>query len=56
MEEAPAFIQWLLSNAAQISPKISIKDYSTEGAGLGVVALEEIKVRHPVIAMSFLIS
>jgi SET domain-containing protein 6 len=45
MEETIPFIQWLQDNGAQISPKIAIKDYSDEGAGLGVVALEAVKVK-----------
>ena len=45
MEVADAFLQWLRDNGATISSKIGIKDYSDEGAGLGVVAIESIKVR-----------
>ncbi len=44
MLEAEAFILWLKDNGALISTKIGIKNYSDEGAGLGVVALEDIKV------------
>lgn len=44
MDKAEAFIQWLRDNGAMISPKIGIKDYSHEGAGLGVAALSDIKV------------
>lgn len=44
MENSNKFLQWLKDSDAYISPKIDIKDYSEEGARLGVVALEDIKV------------
>lgn len=48
MEHSDKFLQWLKDSDAYISPKIAIKDYSEEGARLGVVALEDIKVRYKV--------
>lgn len=36
-----AFIDWLASQGAWISPKLAFKDYSEEGAGRGLVALED---------------
>lgn len=44
MENSDHFLQWLKDSNAYISPKIAIKDYSDEGARLGVVAIEDIKV------------
>ena len=44
MENSDKFLQWLKDSDAYISPKIEIKDYSEEGARLGVVAVEDIKV------------
>lgn len=45
MEHSAKFLQWLKDSNAFISPKIAIKDYSEEGARLGVVALEDITVK-----------
>ena len=45
MEHSDIFLQWLRDSDAYISPKIAIKDYSEEGARLGVVALDDIKVK-----------
>lgn len=42
MEHSGAFVAWLQAHGAYISPKIAIKDYSSEGARLGIVALEDI--------------
>ena len=44
MEHSDNFLKWLTDSNASISPKIAIKDYSNEGARLGVVALDDIKV------------
>jgi hypothetical protein len=44
MEHADAFFEWLRTNGAYISPKVAIKDYSQEGARLGLVALDRIEV------------
>lgn len=44
MEHSTAFLQWLKDSNAFISPKIAIKDYSEEGARLGIVAIEDISV------------
>ena len=44
MEHSNVFLKWLKDANAYISPKIAIKDYSGEGARLGVVALDDIKV------------
>lgn len=38
------FIYWFCSNGGTISPKISFKDYSSENAGRGVVAVDDIEV------------
>jgi hypothetical protein len=45
MENSDKFLQWLKESDAYISSKIAIKDYSEEGSRLGVVALEDIKVK-----------
>lgn len=45
MEHSDNFLNWLKDSGAFISPKIAIKDFSDEGARLGIVALENIKVR-----------
>ena len=45
MEHSDKFLKWLKDSGAFISPKIAIKDFSDEGARLGIVALENIKVR-----------
>ncbi|RUS23062.1 hypothetical protein BC937DRAFT_92821 [Endogone sp. FLAS-F59071] len=37
------FLQWLHDHSATISSKIAFKNYSNEGAGRGVVALEDIE-------------
>ncbi|KAF9579029.1 hypothetical protein BGW38_004892 [Lunasporangiospora selenospora] len=37
-----AFITWLKENGASISPAIALKDYSADGAGRGVIALDNI--------------
>lgn len=44
MEHADNFLKWLKDADAFISPKIAIKDYSEEGARLGVVAIDDISV------------
>lgn len=44
MEHSHNFLQWLKDSDAFVSPKIDIKDYSSEGSRLGIVALEDIKV------------
>ena len=44
MEHSDAFLKWLKDSDAFISPKIVIKDYADEGARLGVVAIDDIKV------------
>ena len=44
MEHSDNFLKWLKDSDALISPKIAIKDYAEEGARLGVVALDDIKV------------
>lgn len=38
------FLNWLKTSGAFMSSKIDIKDYSSEGSRLGVVALEDLKV------------
>lgn len=43
MEHSEGFLNWLRANGSQISPKIAIKDYSSEGARLGLSALEDVK-------------
>lgn len=40
-----AFWQWLETNGATLSNGIGFKDYRSEGAGRGVVATRDIKVR-----------
>lgn len=45
MEHSNNFLKWLKDSDAFISPKIAIKDYAEEGARLGVVALDDIKVK-----------
>ncbi|ORX91354.1 RuBisCO-cytochrome methylase [Basidiobolus meristosporus CBS 931.73] len=37
------FVRWLKAEGSTFSPKIAFKDYSNEGAGRGVYALEDIK-------------
>ncbi|KAG0052635.1 hypothetical protein BGZ83_002351 [Gryganskiella cystojenkinii] len=37
-----SFLSWLESNGATVSSSISLQDYSTEGAGRGVVAVADI--------------
>ncbi len=44
MDNSQEFIDWLSSNGAEISKKISLHDYSNEGARIGLIALEDIKV------------
>lgn len=44
MEHSDKFLKWLEDSGAYISPKIAIKDFSKEGARLGIVALENIQV------------
>jgi SET domain-containing protein 6 len=39
------FLGWLEANGATVSSSISLQDYSTEGAGRGVVAVQDIGVR-----------
>lgn len=43
MTTASAFIDWLQEHGGTVSPKIAIHDYSSEGAGNGVIALDDIK-------------
>ncbi|KAG0368055.1 hypothetical protein BC939DRAFT_507373 [Gamsiella multidivaricata] len=38
-----SFLKWLNTNGATVSASISLQDYSTEGAGRGVVASADIK-------------
>lgn len=45
MEHSDNFLKWLKDSDAFISPKIAIKDYAEQGARLGVVALDDIKVK-----------
>lgn len=45
MEHSNNFLKWLKDSDAFVSPKIAIKDYTEEGARLGVVALDDIKVK-----------
>lgn len=40
-----AFWQWLEKNGATLSNGIGFKDYRSEGAGRGVVATRDIKVK-----------
>jgi len=43
MEHSVAFVDWLKANGSQVSPKVGIKDYSSEGARLGLSAVEDIR-------------
>lgn len=45
MQVETDFLDWLTSNGAWVSPKLAFKDYSSEGAGRGVVATDDIKVQ-----------
>lgn len=38
------FINWFRNNGGTISSKIAFKDYSSENAGRGVVAVDDIEV------------
>lgn len=38
------FVEWLKANDATISDSLAIKDYRSEKAGRGVVAIRDIKV------------
>ena len=38
------FINWFYSNGGTISSKIAFKDYSSENAGRGIVAVDNIEV------------
>jgi len=38
------FLSWLQDNGAFVSPKLGFRDYSFEGAGRGLAALEDFKV------------
>ena len=38
------FVDWFCSNGGMISQKIAFKDYSSENAGRGVVAVDNIQV------------
>lgn len=47
-EQGKVFCQWLESNGATLNKDIAIKDYRGEGAGRGVVATNDIKVKKKV--------
>jgi hypothetical protein len=38
------FVDWFRSNGGMISQKIAFKDYSSDNAGRGVVAVDDIQV------------
>src|ERR1700733_13529797 len=42
-EMEQAFINWLINSGAWISPKVSLHDYSKDGQGRGVIALDDIE-------------
>lgn len=57
MEHSDNFLKWLKDSNAFISPKIAIKDYSGEGARLGAVAVDDIKVLNTIFyALNLIIS
>jgi SET domain-containing protein 6 len=43
-ETGKTFWKWLEANGATLSKDIEIKDYRSEGAGRGIVAIKDIKV------------
>jgi len=50
MEHSDNFLKWLNDSDAFVSSKIAIKDYAEEGARLGVVAIDDIKVKFTIWA------
>lgn len=43
-EQGQIFWQWLEKNGTTLNKDIAIKDYRSEGAGRGIVAINDIKV------------